>query len=71
MILDTYDKFQEEEANWLGGALLVPREALLYVLSRNRRNENAALHFSVSTQMIKWRRQMTGVDKQLNRRPSG
>lgn len=71
MILDTYDKLQEKEANWLGGALLVPREALLSVLSRNRHNENAASHFNVSTQMIKWRRQMTGVDKQLNRRPSG
>ena len=68
MILDTYDKLQEAEANWLGGALLVPRDALLDVLSRNRCNEEAASHFNVSTQMIEWRRRMTGIDKQLNRR---
>lgn len=71
MILDTYDKFQEEEANWLGGALLVPRDALLEVLLHNRRNENAASHFNVSAQMIEWRRRMTGIDKQLSRRRSG
>ena len=71
MILDTYDKFQEEEANWLGGALLVPRDGLLDVLSRNRRNKSAASHFNVSTQMIEWRRRMTGIDKQLGRRRSG
>ena len=71
MILDTYDKFQEEEADWLGGALLVPRDALLDVLSRNRRNENAASHFNVSTPMIEWRRRMTGIDRQLSRRRSG
>ena len=70
MILDTYDKFQEEEANWLGGAILVPRDALLEVLSRNRRNENAASHFNVSTQMIEWRCRMTGIDRQLSRRRS-
>lgn len=71
MILDTYDKFQEEEANWLGGALLVPRDGLLEVLSRNRCNKNAASHFNVSIEMIEWRRRMTGINKQLSRRRSG
>ena len=71
MILDTYDKFQEEEADWLSGVLLVPRDGLLEVLSHNRRNENAASHFNVSTQMIEWRRRMTGIDRQLSRRRSG
>ena len=71
MILDTYDKTQEAEADWLSGSLLVPRDALLYVLSRNPRNEYAASHFNVSTKMIAWRRQKTGIDIQLRRRSSG
>ena len=71
MILDTYDKVQEEEADWLSGVLLVPRDGLLEMLSHNRRNENAASHFNVSTQMIEWRRRMTGIDRQLSRRRSG
>jgi Zn-dependent peptidase ImmA (M78 family) len=68
MILDSYDKTQEDEANWLSGALLVPREGLLHVLSRNSLNESAASHFKVSEEMIAWRRQVTGVDVQIRRR---
>lgn len=71
MILDTYDKTQEGEADWLSGALLAPRDALLYVLSQNPRNEYAASHFRVSTDMITWRRQTTGIDIQFRRGKSG
>jgi IrrE N-terminal-like domain len=68
MILDTYNKTQEEEANWLAGALLVPRDGLLQVLSRNSRDDHAASHFCVSTKMLAMRRQLTGIDVQLRRR---
>ena len=73
MILDTYNKLQENEANWLAGALLVPRDGLLEVLSRHPYNEHAATHFKVSNPMIAWRRQVTGIDVQLQRRstPAG
>ncbi len=70
MILDTYDKAQEEEADWLSGSLLVPREALLQVLSRHPDN-HAASFFKVSGQMITWRRQVTGIDIQRRRRSRG
>lgn len=70
LILDTYDKTQEDEANWLAGALLVPRDALLDFLPRNPQSEDAALHFNVSTQMLEWRRRTTGIDIQLRRRRS-
>ena len=68
MILDSYDKGQEDEADWLGGALLVPRDPLLDVLSKDHSTTNAASFFGVSKDMIKWRRQTTGVDIQLRRR---
>ena len=71
MILDTYDKLQEAEADWLAGVLLVPRNALLDMLLRNRSIEGTASHFNVSTKMIKWRCRMTGIDKQLSRRRTG
>lgn len=70
MILETYDKTQEEEADWLSASLLVPREALLQVLSRHPEN-HAASFFKVSEKMITWRRQMTGIDIQLRRRSRG
>ena len=71
MILDTYDKTQEEEANWLSGSLLVPRDGLLIVLSQNSCNKAASTHFAVSSQMIIYRRRVTGIDTQLRHRSSG
>jgi IrrE N-terminal-like domain len=68
LILDSYDKAQESEADWLAGALLVPRDPLLFVLSRNSSTASAASQFNVSNDMIKMRRQMTGIDIQLRRR---
>jgi Zn-dependent peptidase ImmA (M78 family) len=68
MILDTYNKDQEEEADWLSGALLVPRDGLLQILSRDSSSDHAAAMFKVSTKMITWRRQVTGIDQQLRRR---
>ena len=68
LILDTYNTAQEDEANWLSGALLVPRDALLAVLARNSDSEQAALYFNVRNQMLTWRRQATGVNVQLSRR---
>lgn len=68
LILDSYDKTQESEADWLAGALLVPRDPLLVVLSRNPSTEYAASQFNVSNDMINWRRQKTGIDIQLQRR---
>jgi uncharacterized protein DUF955 len=68
MILDSYDKTQESEADWLSSALLVPRDPLLFVLSRNPSTDYAASQFNVSNDMINWRRQKTGIDVQLQRR---
>lgn len=68
LILDTYNKEQEREADWLSGALLVPRDALLHRLTHDPRDEYAASYFNVSTAMIGWRRQVTGIDMQLKRR---
>ncbi|MDE2183571.1 MAG: ImmA/IrrE family metallo-endopeptidase [Alphaproteobacteria bacterium] len=68
MILNNYDKTQEAEADWLAGALLVPRDPLLWFLSRDRSTGNAASHFEVGADMIEWRRRMTGIDIQLRRR---
>ena len=62
MILDTYDKSQEKEADWLGGTLLVPRDALLKLLDQQGTNDGASTHFRVRSQMITWRRRMTGLD---------
>ena len=62
-----YDEGQEAEANWLGGTLLLPRPALLWMRAKRIPNTTAAEHFGVSLQMLTWRIRMTGVDYQIRR----
>jgi hypothetical protein len=62
-----YDEVQEAEANWLGGTLLLPRPALLWMRARKMPDGDAVRHFGVSQQMLTWRIRMTGVDYQLSR----
>ena len=63
----SYDASQEEEANWLAGCLLVPRDGLLAVGRRNSDRGYLASRFGVSRDMIAWRLRVTGVSMQLRR----
>lgn len=68
MIMTDYDTTQEEEAGILGGALLVPREALLKRISCGSSDEEAADFFNVSVALIRQRKNTTGIGFQLARR---
>ena len=60
-----YDQDQEDEAAWLGGTLLLPRPALLWMRRQRQSGEEAATHFGVSPDLLRWRIRMTGIDYQL------
>lgn len=60
-----YNQDQEDEAAWLGATLLLPRAALLWMRRRRLSEEDAADHFDVSPDLLKWRIRMTGIDYQL------
>lgn len=66
--LRTFDKEQEEEAGWLGGCLQLPRPALLWSIQRGMTEKEMVEHFGASGDLVKYRRRMTGVDRQLGRR---
>jgi Zn-dependent peptidase ImmA (M78 family) len=61
----TYNQDQEDEAAWLGATLLLPRPALLWMRRQRMSDENAATHFGVSPDLLRWRIRMTGIDYQL------
>jgi Zn-dependent peptidase ImmA (M78 family) len=63
-----WDPEQEEEADWLAAALLVPRDGLLLLLARGRRSEDIARAYGVSPALLRWRTNQTGVMHQLARR---
>lgn len=65
MLLSGYDKKQEEEADWLSGCLLLPREALVSIKSRHLDLGDATRIFGVSMRMLNYRLAMTGVSRQF------
>lgn len=65
MLLRSYEKAQEEEADWLSGCLLLPREALLHIRRRGLEDGDAAAHYGVSLKMLTYRLARTGVNRQF------
>jgi len=67
LILNTYDRQQEHEANWLAGCLLLPRCALLWIKREGLDQRSAARQYGVSVAMLQYRLNVTGVEYQLQR----
>ena len=67
LVLSTYDGDEEDEATWLAGALLVPREGLMQAYRWRRDEGLLAERFGVSLALLRWRLRMTGVALQSRR----
>lgn len=65
VLLSDYSAEQEEEADWLGAALLLPEAALILLRTQGMSPEAIAQAFGVSSQLCNWRCRMTGVEKRL------
>jgi len=65
--LRTHNKEQEDEANWLAGSLLLPRDALFSIRRRRLTDEEACQEYGVSLAMLRFRLNASGVDIQLRR----
>ena len=71
MATRTFDQKQEDEANWLGWTLLLPREALMAARRVRMAKAQIAETYGVSERLVGYRLQMTGVDVQTRRRRAG
>ncbi|RYG86927.1 MAG: ImmA/IrrE family metallo-endopeptidase [Alphaproteobacteria bacterium] len=67
MLLSDYPADQEEEADWLAAAILLPREAMCHYRKLGWTSGQLCGHFGVSSQLCDWRLRMTGVDIQMRR----
>jgi len=65
LVPSNYSQDQEDEADWLGGTLLLPRPALLQIRREALSDAAAMSKFLASEEMLRWRFRMTGVDYQL------
>jgi hypothetical protein len=70
LMLHSYDKKQEDEANWLAGCLLLPRDVLMFVRRQRLSNREIQTKYGVSPEMLDYRLRMSGVDLQLSRAKS-
>lgn len=68
MLLNSYDREQEDEANWFAGALLVPRCAALAIVASKADRNAAASSYGVSSELLEWRLNATGAKQQMQRR---
>ncbi len=68
VLLSRFDAVQEAEAAYLSGCLQIPREGLLWVLRRHMSIAEISRHFGASERMVRYRRNVTGVDRQLAHR---
>ncbi len=59
------DASQEEEAAWLSGCLLLPRNMLLSSLRRGLSPEEIATRYGISERMVLFRIYVTGVRRQV------
>jgi Zn-dependent peptidase ImmA (M78 family) len=62
-----WDQGIEDEAQFLAGVLLVPEDAALAIARGRFTVAEAAAHFSVSTQMIQYRLNVTGATRRVAR----
>jgi Zn-dependent peptidase ImmA (M78 family) len=68
MMMAHYNPVHEAEADCLSSTLLVPRVALLYCLDEGFADKDLIKYFSVTSDLIRMRRNITGVDKQRSYR---
>ena len=68
LALRGYNRSDEDEANWLAATLLLPRDVLVHLQRRRISGQSALAAYGVSQQMLKFRMNVTGVNRQFRRR---
>lgn len=68
LAMRSFDARQEDEANWLGWTILLPRPALVYCAKQRLTTKEIAQHYAVSERLVMFRRGVTGVDLHARRR---
>ncbi len=67
MATRTFDPQQEDEANWLAWALLLPRDALFAAKKSRVPPAQIATAYGVTETLVEFRLKMTGINAQLQR----
>lgn len=63
-----YNVVAEEEANWLAGARLLPRDALVHIQRTGMSDSVACTKYGVSRDLLRYRANVTSVNFQFDKR---
>jgi Zn-dependent peptidase ImmA (M78 family) len=69
IVLRDYDEDAEEEATWLSGCLLLPRDALFYIRKYFIDDQTVKDTYHVSSILLRFRMNITGIEKQMRAMP--
>ena len=67
LLLSDYSDEQEQEADWFGAALLLPRDGLVRLRAVRKSPVEIAVYYGVSEALCQWRLRTTGVETQMRR----
>ena len=62
-----WDQGLEDEAQWLGGALLIAEDGAIWIVRQEMSEHDAAEHFGVSPPMVRYRVNVTGAKQRVTR----
>jgi Zn-dependent peptidase ImmA (M78 family) len=65
LLLHSYSRLHETQADWLSSCLLLPRPALIHIKRRIKDEVAAAREYQVSLAMLRFRLDVSGVNYQL------
>jgi Zn-dependent peptidase ImmA (M78 family) len=65
IVMRTYNQKQEDEANWLAWAILLPRDALLVHKRKDSTVLEIAAAFGVTETLVQYRLRITGIESQI------
>lgn len=68
LLVSDFSAEQDDEANWLAGALLAPRDGLLAARMAGKSAQQICSDYGISHELCTWRLRMTGIDAQLQHR---
>lgn len=62
-LLAGYDRQQEDEAGWLAGCLLLPREACMHIKRQGLSVEASTAKYGISPEMLRFRLNASGAER--------
>lgn len=66
LLLRDYNIEQEQEAQWLGACLQLPRKAIEWALKNGMKETEISNYFNASKDMVRFRKNITGISKQYS-----